>query len=113
MRPGCLCRASTRSATGDDEPRAVQPGEWAGEAVALSPCGLRSFAGLAGGMQRVRSGYAAVFPTASDDQQSQPSDLRFIARSTQFEVVNAQIVSFASSRSGVRFPLAPQVSRRS
>jgi hypothetical protein len=69
--------------------------------------GRGSFAGLAGGTQWVRGGYAAVFPTASDDQQSQLSDLRFIARSTQLEAVNAQVDSFASSRSGVRIPLAP------
>jgi hypothetical protein len=70
--------------------------------------GRGSFARRSGRWQWVRNGYAAVFTTASDDQQSQRSDLRFITQSTQLEAVNAQIVSFASSRSGVRIPLAPQ-----
>jgi hypothetical protein len=56
---------------------------------------------------------AAEFAGASGNQQTQRSDLGFGVRPPQLEPPNAQEFSFASSRSGVRFPLAPLENRSS
>src|SRR5260370_4537447 len=56
---------------------------------------------------------AAEFRAASGNQQTQRSELGFPVRPSQLEPPNAQEFSFASSRSGVRIPLAPQYLTRS
>jgi len=51
--------------------------------------------------------HASLFAAAFDSQRCQRCELRVRRTATQIATINAEMVSFASSRSGVRIPLAP------
>ena len=74
--------------------------------------GRASFAGLAGGPQWIRSGYAVgtqqYFRQLPMTKRANCLTCGDVSQPSELGVTNAQIVSFASSRSGVRIPLAPQ-----